>query len=219
MADFPWRLVTFDIDGTLTLGHGWRFVAERTGQQATFEATDAQYRAHRVGEDAHLRALLDLAVGRSIAEIERLVAASPKIRHIAETVAALHGRGARVAILSHNPEYVCHWYRRAFGFDDADGTPGTRTRGGRIVPYGRIHAAKIDGMRRLRRRAGVPPRASVHIGDGRADARVFPHVGGGIALNAALPEVRRAGDAALTTRDLMDVVPLLERMRPHRSAR
>lgn len=219
MADFPWRLVTFDIDGTLTVGHGWRFIAERTGQLAAFQATDARYRAHRVGEDAHLRALLDLGAGRSIGAIEQLLEASPKIGHIRETIEELHRRGARVALLSHNPEYVCDWYRRRFGFDDAAGTPGTRTRRGRILPYGRIHAAKVAGMRRLRRRAGVPPRQAVHVGDSRADARVFPHVGGGIALNALVPAVRAAGDAALSTRDLRDVVGLLGRIRPHRSAR
>lgn len=215
MDRFPWRLVTFDIDGTLTVGHGWRFIAEHTGQLRRFEATDTRYQAGQVGEDAHLRALLDLAVGRSVAEIEALLEKTPKIGHIRETVVALHRRGARVALLSHNPEYVCAWYRRRFGFDDADGTRGTRLREGRILPYGRIHAAKVAGMRALRARAEVPPRAAVHIGDSRADARVFPHVGGGVALNARLASVRSAGDAALATRDLRDVVGLLERVQPH----
>lgn len=219
MAGFPWRLVTFDIDGTLTVGHGWRYIAQQSGLLPQFEATDARYQSRRVGEDAHLRALLDLAVGRSIRQVEGWLETTPKIGHIRETVDELHRRGAQVALLSHNPEYVCQWYRRRFGFDDADGTRGTRTRGGKILPYGRIHAAKVAGMRRLRARAGVPPRWAVHVGDSRADARVFPHVGGGVALNARLPAVRAAGDAALATRDLRDVVPLLERLAPHRSPR
>lgn len=219
MGDFPWRLVTFDIDGTLTRGHGWHFIAERTGRLAQFEAADARYRAGEVGEDAHLRALLNIGVGHTIAEVEAILEQSPKIAHIVATVDALHVRGARVALLSHNPEFVCQWYRRRFGFDDEEGTRGTRTRAGRILPYGRLHVSKILGMERLRRRAGVPPRQAVHIGDGRADARVFPYVGGGIALNSGVPAVRAAADVALTTADLRDVLPCLERIRPHRSPR
>lgn len=219
MRDFPWRLVTFDIDGTLTRGHGWRFIAERTGRLAQFEAADARYRSGAAGEDAHLRALLDIGEGRTLREIEDLLEQSPKIAHIAATVHGLHERGARVALLSHNPEFVCAWYRQRFGFDDDEGTRGTRTRAGRILPYGRLHVSKILGMRRLRRRAGVPPRQAIHIGDGRADSRVFPYVGGGIALNATVPAVRAAANVALTTADLRDVLPCLERIRPHRSPR
>jgi phosphoserine phosphatase len=216
MDGFRWRLVSFDIDGTLNRGHGWRTIAERTGQLSAFRATDVSYRRGEVGEDAHLRALLNLAAGRTVPEIERWLEATPKIAHISETVEALHARGSRVALLSHNPEYVCAWYRRRYGFDDAEGTAGTHLRAGRILPYGRVRAAKRRGERRLIARAGVVPADVVHIGDGRADARVFPFIGGGIALNAQVPAVKSAGDAALDTDDLLAVVPVLERLRGHR---
>lgn len=219
MGDFPWRLVTFDVDGTLTRGHGWRFIAEQSGRLAQFDAADARYRAGTVGENAHLRALLNIAVGHTLPEMERLLERTPKIAHIADTVAELHRRGARVALLSHNPEFVCRWYRQRFGFDDYEGSDGTRLRSGRILPYGPLHVSKVQGMRRLRRRAGVRPLQTIHIGDGRADSLVFPHIGGGIALNAHVAAVRAAADVALTTTDLRDVLPCLDRIRPHRSSR
>ncbi|MCI4336921.1 MAG: haloacid dehalogenase-like hydrolase [Thermoplasmata archaeon] len=217
MADFRWRLVTFDIDGTLTRGHGWRTIAVHTGRLPAFEATDARYRRREVGEDAHLRALLNLAKGHTTAEIAQILEATPKVAHIADAVRALRRRGSRVALLSHNPDYVCDWYRRRFGFDDAEGTPGTRLRGPTILPYGRVHADKGAGLARLLARAGVAPTEAVHVGDGRADARIFPRLGGGIALNSRLPEVRAAADAVLETDDLRKIVPVLARLVPHRS--
>ncbi len=214
MAHWPWQLVTFDIDGTLTLGHGWRFLAERTGRTEEFERYNQRFFSHEVGEDEHLRNLLNLAAGRSLSELHRILAETPKIPGIRATVRALHDRGTRVALLTHNPEYVCDWYRRAYGFDDFEGTYATRIEAGRILPYPPVRAAKLEGLSKLLVRAGAPSAATVHVGDGWADALVFPRVGAGVALNTALPEVRSAADVSLDLRDLRGLLPPLETLEP-----
>lgn len=213
---WPWELVSFDIDGTLTRGHGWRFFADRTGQGEAFERSNARFFRREQGEDEHLRELLNLAAGRRLEEVYGILEETPKIPGISETVHALHGRGARVVLLTHNPEYVCEWYRREYGFDDFEGTSATIVAGGTILPYGEVHAAKRDGLARLLARLDVRPRATVHVGDGWADALVFPEVGGGVALNTRLPEVRAAADLALDLDDLRGLLPPLARLEPRR---
>ena len=214
MREFPWRLVTFDIDGTLTDGHGWRFLAERTGQLPAFEESNQAFRAHRLDEDAHLVDLLNLAAGLTVAEVEAILEVTPRVDGIAETVEQLHARGARVAILSHNPEYVCAWYQGRFGFDDSEGTGGTRLVDGRIARYETVHAAKLAGLERLLARAGADARSTVHIGDGWADIPIFRAVGAGVALNRAPDEVREAADARLRPKRLTELLPLLDALRP-----
>lgn len=214
MPRWPWRLVTFDIDGTLTLGHGWKFLAERTGQVEAFERSNRRFFTREAGEDEHLRELLNLAAGRSLAELNRILADTPKIPGIRETVAALHGRGCRVALLTHNPEYVCEWYRQEYGFDDFEGTYATRLEADRILPYPPVHAAKLAGLGHLLNRARSSSATTVHVGDGWADALVFPRVGGGVALNTRLPEVRSAADVALDLSDLRGLLPPLETLEP-----
>lgn len=216
MRPWPWKLVTFDIDGTLTRGHGWRFLAEHTGQRAAFEATNRRFFAGESDENAHLRALLDLAVGRTPADVLAIVAAGPKIAGIRESVEELHRRGAQVALLSHNPEFIEAWYQSTYGFDDAEGIQATRLIDGRVVPYPPLNAEKLVWMHRLLSRRGLAAEGTVHVGDGRADALVFPHVGGGVALNSELPEVRAAADLALEADDLRSLVPRLAELTPRR---
>jgi phosphoserine phosphatase len=214
-ADFPargppLRLVTFDIDGTLTLGHGWERVALHVGRKREFDQAQRLIRAGKRTEDAHLEWLLDLAAGLTVREVEGLLERTPRLRHLGEAVAALRSRGIRVGLLTHNPQYVCRWYSREFGFDLYAGVL-QRVRAGRILPVGPLHVDKREGLRLLLRATGVPGRQAAHVGDATPDARVFPYVGSGIALNGATSEVQRRADFLVGTRDALALLPLLER--------
>ena len=122
MPNPPWKLITFDVDGTLTTVHGWGFLAERVGRVAEFEESNRRFRLHEIGEDEHLTDLLHLADGRTLKEVERILEATPKIAGVTEMLATWHAEGTRVALLSHNPDYVCARYQRRFGFDGFSGT-------------------------------------------------------------------------------------------------
>ncbi|MGA9839183.1 MAG: HAD family hydrolase [Thermoplasmata archaeon] len=206
--------MTIDIDGTLTRVHGWRVIADALGQREAFERSNRRFFANEVGEDEHLDGLLNIAAGHPLAEVERALLATPKMDGIGEGVTSLHESGCRVALLTHNPRYVCEWYCRSFGFDDFEGTTGQSVVDGVIGPAERVRADKAGGLRRLADRTGVLPASVVHIGDGRADALIFPVVGAGISLNSALPEVDRAADRVLRTHDFREVVATLEHLPP-----
>jgi phosphoserine phosphatase len=214
VSDFPWRLVTVDIDGTLTVGHGWRPIAQAFGGLAVFEESNRRFFAQQIGEDAHLSNLLSIAVGRTVAEVESILGATPKLGGIREGIASLHERGARVQLLTHNPDYVADWYRRTFGFDGFSAVTAQPVVEGRIGPPAGVHADKPGALRELLARERVPARSAVHVGDGRSDAVLFALVGGGVALNSPYPDVRRAADLALTTSDFRDVVEGISRLRP-----
>jgi len=203
-------LVTFDLDGTLTSVHGWQVVAEATGRTAEFEATNRRFRAGEITEDQHLKNLLDLAVGLTIPEMHRVLERTPRVAGIAETLEGLRSRGIGSALLTHNPTYVCEWYRARFGFDGAEGTDGTRIVDGRIVDSGPAIAGKLAGLLRLASSFGTPLSQIVHVGDGRADAEVFERVGAGISFNSRLPEVERRADVALRASDLTAILPVLD---------
>lgn len=214
MPRAPWKLVTIDIDGTLTTVHGWRVLAERRGRLAEYERSNRRFFSHEIGEDEHLRDLLEIAVGMPLREVADVLEATPKLTGIGEAVEGLHAREMRVALLTHNPSYVCAWYRDRFGFDDFEGTPGADLDEGRVGGVGVVHADKPAGLERLSRRLGIRPSETVHVGDGWADAALFPSVGAGVALNSRLPEVRAAADRALDAPDLRALLPELDGLRP-----
>ncbi len=214
MTESAWQILTVDIDGTLTLVHGWGEIAHAFGREAEFGATQRRFFAHEEGEDEHLATLLDLATGRTVAEVDAVVDRTPKLAGIGEGIRDLHRQGVRVLLLTHNPGYVVDFYRRTFGFDDGAGVTVPVGPDGRIGHASSVHADKVGALRALLQPGSVDPRRVVHVGDGWSDAEVFRQVGGGIALNSRLPEVRAAADLALETRDFRDVVAALGALRP-----
>jgi phosphoserine phosphatase len=210
----PWPLITVDIDGTLTRVHGWRVIADALGRRPQFERTNRRFFAKEESEDDHLAEMLDIARGRTLTEVEIALASTPRISGIAEGVDVLHRGGGRVALLTHNPPYVCQWYSRTFGFDDFEGTSGQDVVDGIIQAPRGIRADKTAGLRTLVRRARVTMSAVVHIGDGWADATLFPLVGRGVALNSSLPEVEGAADLVLHVTDFREVVSALHGLGP-----
>ncbi len=205
MASARWPLVTVDIDGTLTRRHGWEVIADALGRRRAFDRTAAALRAGAIGEDEHLRNLLAIATGAPLAKVEAALATTPFLAGIEEGVTEFHQAGARVALLTHNPAYVCRWYVRRFGFDDYEATDIQEVRDGIIQPPREVRADKWPGLEALARRAGVPVGQVVHIGDGAPDAAVFPRIGRGVALNAQPASVAQAADLVLQTDDFREV--------------
>ncbi len=216
MPKFPWRLVTVDIDGTLTTVHGWREIAKASGWVPEYDLEHDRIDRGEVDEDTHLRRLFRLAVGLTQPQLEAVLEATPRLTGITSTVRALHRRGAKVGLLTHNPGYVIDWYDRRFGFDAGSGGWGSTIRDGRVRPPRGVKADKVRGLHDLERRFGVSGGEICHVGDAWPDARLKPLLGGFIALNAERADVREAADAVLTTRSLTDVLPILDRLRPRR---
>ena len=214
MRNGSWPLVTVDIDGTLTTVHGWKVIARMLGRSGAFDRTQREYYAKAIGEDQHLENMLRVAEGRPLAEVEAALEATPRLEGISEGVAFLRSLGARVALLTHNPTYVCAWYVRRFGFDDYEGVPGQSVVDGVIgSPHG-IRADKPAGLERLVARARTNRAGVVHVGDGWADAALFPRVGRGVALNSALDEVNRAADLAISASSFAEVARRIAALGP-----
>jgi phosphoserine phosphatase len=214
MSEPPWKLITVDLDGTLTLGHGWAFIASELGRQKEYQVINEAYLAGNVGESEHLQELLALARGHRVAEIDAILDRAPRVSGIAETVTALHTSGARVALLTHNPEYICAWYARRFSLDGFAGTPIPSPGNDPTEDPGPVRADKLAGLASLLQRWQVPARSAAHVGDGHADASVFPYVGAGIAFNPADESVATAADATVRSDNLESILPVLGRLPP-----
>lgn len=209
-----WRLLTVDIDGTLTRGHGWQYIAEGFGRREDYEAVMEEFRQGTVTEDRHLGRLLALAAGHTVEEVQMRLASTPRISGIRATNARLHAMGIRVALLSHNPPYVGRWYAEEFGFDSFAVMPGTYGSPGRLPEPVGVRADKPGGLRQLLEQFRVPIGRVLHVGDGAADAALFPLVGGGVAFNSRDPDVRAAADVVVDADDWSAILPVVRRLRP-----
>ncbi len=214
MALAPWPLVTVDIDGTLTRRHGWEVIADSLGRRRAFDRTATALRAGTIDPDEHLRNLLAIATGSPLARVEEALATTPFLAGIEDGISEIHRTGGRVALLTHNPAYVCRWYVRRFGFDDYEATDIQEVRDGIVQPPREIRSDKWPGLEALARRARVPPGRIVHIGDGAADAALFPRVGRGVALNPEQPAVAQAADLVLRSDDFREVAGAVGKLGP-----
>jgi phosphoserine phosphatase len=206
MVRGPWRMVTVDIDGTLTLVHGWKVIADRFGRGELHRAIMDPQRIREVGEDATISALVALAEGHTVGEVVRALEETPRLSGIPEGVRLLHDEGMRVTLLTHNPPYVTDWYRSFAGFDGAGGFRGEQPTEPVIGRPVGVRADKPGGLAQLTAEFRVDPKEVVHVGDAGPDAAIFPLVGGGIAVNGKSDAVRRRADVALETTDFGAVV-------------
>jgi len=209
-----WPLVTVDIDGTLTTVHGWKAIAESLGRLPQFERTQRRFLDQEIGEDEHLEEMLEIVAGTPWTEVENALATTPRIAKISDGVEAFHAQGSRVALLTHNPPYVCEWYCRRFGFDDFEGTGAQAIVGGLVQAPENVHADKPSGLRRLVTRYHITPEQVVHIGDGWADSALFARVGRFVALNSTIPDVERVADLVLHSRDFTEVAAAVAALPP-----
>ena len=204
----PIHLVCFDIDGTIAVGHGWRTVARHRGLQDRFDWAQEEFSAGRATEDVHLARLLNFARGLELSEMEHILATTRHLPHLQEAVDSLHADGKKVALLTHNPGYVCRWYASHYGFDLWAGVE-QEVRAGRIQGVRRVHVDKVEGLRLVLGSTGARAIETANLGDGLADALVFPHVATGIALNSRISLVRNAADLVADVEDARRLLPLL----------
>lgn len=200
-----YSIISFDIDGTLTLGHGWYYLASALGREGEYRRTMALYTRGTIGEDTHLTNLLNIAAGFRPGDIEAALRTTPRLENISRGMEALRRKGMRTYLLTHNPAYICGWYVREFGMD---GYRCARqvVRNGAICNAAGVHADKVAWMRDICSKESTSPANLIHVGDGLSDCEVFRRSGMGIALNTRLREVRRSASTALNTTDMMDVV-------------
>lgn len=197
-------VLTVDIDGTLTMGHGWFYIAEMLGRGKEYRSTTASYRNDSIDEGEHLQNLLNIAEGCTLGEMSHMLSSVPRLDRIGEGVAMLRKRGLAVALLTHNPWYICEWYMRQYGFDLYSGTEQEVSEG-RITRASGAEPDKKGGLMKICRQVGVSCRRAVHAGDSISDARVFEIAGAGISVNAGDIRVRKRANAVLNTDDFMDV--------------
>ncbi len=199
------NVVSFDIDGTLTIGHGWFYIASSSGRLDSYIESTSAFRAGMIGEDEHLANLLNIAAGLPLDSVEKMLEDTPRLENIASGIRYLKDRGFRTYLLTHNPDYVCRWYAEKYGMDGFR-CARQSVRNGIICRAHGVHADKVGWLNEMCRRESVPRSSVVHVGDGLSDADVFGIAGMGIALNTRIRGAIRRADASINTTDMMDVV-------------
>jgi phosphoserine phosphatase len=204
-------LVVLDADSTLLADEVIELLAAEAGREdEVAAATEAAMRGE-VDFAASLRSRVQALRGVPVEAFPRVAARVRPTPGAAELVAAVHGRGGIVGVVSGGFIEVLDLVAPGLGIDrhhanrlrTADGVL-TGAVDGEIVDAD----AKAATLTRWAAEAGVPLAHTIAIGDGANDLAMLGAAGLGLAFNAK-PAVRAAADLVIGPVDLREVVPLL----------
>jgi phosphoserine phosphatase len=202
------RLVSFDLDGTLVKGRTFLLISRNLGYHDQIKQLDARFGRGEISLEECITKQFRLMSGLPISDAYRAMDQLPTISGIPETVRRLKARGLELVVLTDNPDVFAKYFVR-HGFDDAIGSKATVVDGrisGELVPL----LDKSEGLGEFIDGKGVGFDECVHVGDWRNDIAVFNKVGYSIALNAKDASVERNARCSIRTENLIDVATQIE---------
>lgn len=207
----PFRLILFDLDGTLTYGISTtRFLFRRAGDEAFFEHLEREWLKDRMDHLTLARQVTKRMTGWKVRDMERTLHLVPKIRGIASTVKILKRKGFYVALATLGYELCARYFQKRYGFDEVRGTTIGIHRGAITGKGMRIFQEheKALFLKRMAREQGIPLLKTVAVGDSRSDREVFKTAGYRIALNQD-GFLKTLADQDLKSRDLKVILRYL----------
>ncbi|RMF73478.1 MAG: HAD family hydrolase [Acidobacteria bacterium] len=216
-----YRLVAFDVDGTLVHHPDGKTVWQVLNRR--FLDGDAingrrfeMFRAGRISYPQWVALDVGDWIARDVrrAQLEEVIRAELRaMPGAAETVAALRRHGVRVAVISGTIDLTLSTllpdlefdrvYTNRIWFDDQG-----RIAGWQATPYD--VTGKPEALRALAREFGVPLERTVYVGDAWNDLGVLREAGLGIAFHPKGDDVRQAADAVIEDGPLTRVLDVIE---------
>lgn len=204
-------LVVLDADSTLIQDEVIELLADEAGRRAEVQAaTEAAMRGD-VDFATSLRSRVQALAGVGTDAFERVRARVRPTPGVRELTAAVHERGGVVGVVSGGFHEILDEIAPGLGVDrwranrlTVDDGALAGTVDGEIVDA----AAKAASLAQWTQELGVPPHATIAIGDGANDLRMMATAGLGLAFNAK-PAVREAAHLVIGRADLREVIPLL----------
>jgi phosphoserine phosphatase len=205
------KLVVFDLDNVIIDGEAIDEIGKLMGvQDQIIEITEKAMQGNMDFETA-IKERVKLLKGASIEDIKKISDEMPLMKGAEETIAALKEKGYKVATISGSFDLIANSIKEKLGFDytfsntllEEDGI----LTGEVIGPL--VEGSKFDVLSKLVEDEKISLEECVAVGDGANDISMIEAVKIGIAFNAK-PALKEIADEVIETRDLTDIISLLE---------
>jgi phosphoserine phosphatase len=204
-------LVVLDADATLIRDEVIELLADEAGRAAEVTAATEQAMRGEVDFAESLRARVAELRGLAVDAFPRVLSRITPTPGVRELIAAVHERGGAVGVVSGGFHEILDDLAPSLGVDVwranrlavRDGVLTGEVDGAIVDPQ-----AKATALAEWADERGIPPRATIAIGDGANDLRMIARAGLGIAFNGK-PAVRAGADLVVGPVDLRQVIPLL----------
>lgn len=211
-----YRLVIFDLDGTLTRERSiWEYIHKQLGKWYGFaEEYQNQFLAGKISYEEFCERDAQLWKGMKIDELLEIVKTVPFHEGVEELIGYLKQKGLKLSMVSSGLSILSDWVHQKYGFDDSVSNDllhenGTLTGKVNIRVY---YDKKAEWVRRILDRFEVRSEEAIAIGDSHGDIEMFQMVGFSIAFNSSCKELERVATLCVRTENLADLIPHLPLM-------
>lgn len=211
-ASREWRLVCFDLDGTLVRGTSTcQHIADSFGHGDVLRELELNYAQGAISNRIVAETDARHYVGRRIEEIAEVMKTIPLIHGIDEAFSALRTQGLHLILATVTWRFAAKVVAERFKLDAWSGCVMGESASGILDGAVVTHFDEYDKRAFVEAycaKHGIAMSEVVAVGDSRSDIPLFSAVGYSIALNAT-KSAREAASCTIDTEDLADVLKLI----------
>jgi phosphoserine phosphatase len=207
------KLVTFDLDGTLTRERSiWEYIHKRLGKWYGFaEDYQNQFLSGKISYEEFCERDAEVWKGMKVEELFEIVKAVPFRPGVDELIHYLKQRGLKLSMVSSGLSLLSDWVHQKYGFDYSVSNDLLHENG---ILTGRVKIQvyfdkKAEWVKKILKKFGVKPEEVIAIGDSRGDMDMFQMVGFSIAFNSSCLDLEKIANICIQSRNLADIIPRL----------
>jgi len=207
------RLVVFDLDGTLTRERSiWEYIHKMLGKWDGFaENYQKQFLAGETSYDEFCERDAKVWKGMRVEELIEIAKTVPFYPGVDELVQYVKGKGLKLSLISSGLSILSNWVHERYGFDysisnDLLHEKGILTGKVKIQVY---YDQKAKWVKRILEEFGVKPEESIAIGDSLGDLEMFRAVGFSIAFNSSCKDLDQIATLCVQSQNVADIIPKL----------
>ncbi len=209
----PFRLIIFDLDGTLTQERSiWEYIHKQLGKWYGFaEEYQNRFLSGKISYDEFCELDAQVWKGMKREELLAIVKTVPFHPGADELIEYLRNRGLKLALVSSGLSFLSDWVHQRYGFEysvsnDLLFENGMLNGEVKIQVY---YDKKAEWVKRILEHFGVKPEEAIAIGDSLGDIDMFQMVGFSIAFNSSCSDLDRIASVCIQSQNLADIIPKL----------
>jgi len=207
------KLVTFDLDGTLTREASiWEYIHKRLGRWYGFaEDYQNQFLAGKISYEEFCERDAQVWKGTRVRKLLEIVMTVPFRSGVDELIYYLKQKGLKLSMVSSGLSLLSDWVHHNYGFDYSVSNDLLHENG---ILTGRVkiqvqYDKKGEWVKKILKKFGVKPEEVIAIGDSKGDMDMFQMVGFSVAFNSSCCELEQIATVCVRSQNLADIIPKL----------
>jgi phosphoserine phosphatase len=209
----PFKLVIFDLDGTLTQERSiWEYIHKQLGKWYGFaEEYQKQFLAGKISYEEFCERDAQVWKGMKVEELLEIVKMVPFHPGVDQLINYLKQKGLKLSMVSSGLSLLTNWVQDQYGFDYSisnDLLHENRILTGKVkiqVYYDK----KAEWVEKILKRFKVTPEQVIAIGDSKGDMDMFQMVGFSVAFNSSCKDLDQIASACIQSQNLTDIITRL----------